>query len=404
VITLLCQSSTSSKEFLESIVQSSGRKPPAKVLLDALTSQGRPLIELFQSIRNGQRTVALHVQHEAEAALPSVGLFTVGDMVSVPRRKQEGVNEDGGVGEVRTVEAKTVAGTRVVFYSVKYVLDRRVEKDVPESLLARYSIADGDNPRRSLDSAAAATSAAEERTSEKLRRENSKLQNRIRDLEAEAARSRMKWVGVRADYKSSATDLSKKVENLAVEKTAQFERMQRGIDDLLETAIRHAQDEAASAGNEVLEERRQQMLKQRKEHAKDMKELERQVQDSKAAHNRLEAAVAGMLQDTAAAAAAEAQSRVAEVEAALEKANQEVSDLEHAARVLGVDVPSRLTASTGANSLSASDLGRNERTAIVKTAVGCVVRIVEIAAPNGDTEGLGLLLNESGKLSQLFGG
>ena len=381
MITLLCQSSTSSKEFLESIVQSSGRKPPAKVLLDALTSQGRPLIELFRSIRNGQRTVALHVQHEAEAALPSVGLFTVGDMVSVPRRKQEGVNEDGGVGEVRTVEAKTVAGIRVVFYSVKYVLDRRVEKDVPESLLARYSIADGDNPRRSLDSAAAATSAAEERTSEKLRRENSKLQNRIRDLEAEAARSRMKWDGVRADYKaakSTATDLSKKVENLAVEKTAQFERMQRGIDDLLETAIRHAQDEAASAGNEVLEERRQQMLKQRKEHAKDMKELERQVQDAKAAHNRLEAAVAGMLQDTAAAAAAEAQSRVAEVEAALEKANQEVSDLEHAARVLGVDVPSRLTASTGANSLSASDLGRNERTAIVKTAVGCVVRIVEM--------------------------
>ena len=51
-------------------------------------------------------------------------------MVSVPRRKQEGVNEDGGVGEVRTVEAKTVAGTRVVFYSVKYVLDRRVEKDM----------------------------------------------------------------------------------------------------------------------------------------------------------------------------------------------------------------------------------------------------------------------------------
>ena len=81
-----------------------------------------------------------------------------------------------------------------------------------------------------------------------------------------------------------------------------------------------------------------------------------------------------------------------------------IDNLERAARVLGAKVPPRLTLKTGVQSSSTLNLGRNERSIILQTATECIVKILEMAAPNGDVDGLlGKLLHDSGKLSAILG-
>jgi hypothetical protein len=110
-----------------------------------------------------------------------------------------------------------------------------------------------------------------------------------------------------------------------------------------------------------------------------------------------------MLEDTAKTAVVEVEGQVAELCAAAAENEKVADNLERAARVLGAKVPPRLTPKTGARSSSTFDLGRNEKSIILQTATERIVKIVEMAAPNGDVDGLGKLLRESGKLAAILG-
>ena len=190
-ITLLCATSVSSKEFLSSVMKTKTLRPTAKKLLTPLTFQRQPLIALFKSINTGERTVHF-------PAAPRESLFAVGDSVNLPRRKQANVNEEGGVAEVVDFRSTQSEGKRVFIYSVKYLLDHRIENDLPESLLEPYSYADPPMKRRSEDAEARAAAAAEERESEKLQKEIDRLLERVRNLEAEALRNRLRKDELRA--------------------------------------------------------------------------------------------------------------------------------------------------------------------------------------------------------------
>ena len=106
----------------------------------------------------------------AKPATPRENVYAVGDHVNVPRRKQANINEESGVAEVLSFRIAQVDGKRVLFYSVKHVVGgRRVETDLPESLLVPYTDV---KKRRSLDTEAKAKLIAEEKESELLQKEN----------------------------------------------------------------------------------------------------------------------------------------------------------------------------------------------------------------------------------------
>jgi CII-binding regulator of phage lambda lysogenization HflD len=99
---------------------------------------------------------------------------------------------------------------------------------------------------------------AQERESDRLTKEIARLEERNRNLEAEATRTKLKMEELRAEFKASqraAYDLGKKNEELSVKMTAQFELMQKNIVDLLAEVKSEAESEAASAGNGEREKR-----------------------------------------------------------------------------------------------------------------------------------------------------
>ena len=110
-----------------------------------------------------------------------------------------------------------------------------------------------------------------------------------------------------------------------------------------------------------------------------------------------------MLEDTAKTAVVEVEGQVAELRAAAAENEKVVDNVERAARVLGAKVRPRLIPKIGAQSSSTFDRGRDERSIILRSATECIVKIVEMAAPNGDVDGLGKLLHDSGKLSAILG-
>ena len=95
----LCATSSSSKEYLSSIMEMK-TKQPAKILQTAFASKGQPLVELFNSVASGQCSVTFNFPDEPVAPAPRENLYAVGDSVVLPRRKHAGVNEDAGVGQV----------------------------------------------------------------------------------------------------------------------------------------------------------------------------------------------------------------------------------------------------------------------------------------------------------------
>ena len=127
------------KDYLDSMMQGKTTKHPAKSLPSALTSQGQPLIALFKSIASGQRSQALSLPSKAPP--PPENLFNVGD-VELPTRMQPNVNKEGGRARVQSFVCKSLRGSRVVLYTVKFIIGGRVQKDVEQSLLTPSPTAD----------------------------------------------------------------------------------------------------------------------------------------------------------------------------------------------------------------------------------------------------------------------
>jgi hypothetical protein len=203
-IKLLAGTSATWNHFLNSIIPNRCARREALSLSIVLTSQGKPLIELFRSIRDNQRAILLSSSNKTT---PSTSAFGVGDKVSVEQRNRSSEKEDTGVGEVLHVEVKTTASTRSVFYSVRYNVDNRIESDLPESLLTGYSTLD-DNKRRRVEECDDSNSSSSSSSSRpkfgnlSTRKPNqgySELQERIRYLEAEVVRGRMQWNFVHAN-------------------------------------------------------------------------------------------------------------------------------------------------------------------------------------------------------------
>lgn len=82
----ICATSSSSKEYLSSIMQMK-TKQPAKILQTAFASQGQPLGELFKSIAYGQCSVTFNFPDKTVAPAPRENVYAVGDSVVLPRRK-----------------------------------------------------------------------------------------------------------------------------------------------------------------------------------------------------------------------------------------------------------------------------------------------------------------------------
>ena len=324
----LCATSSSSKKYLSSIMQMK-TKQPAKILQTAFASQGQPLVELFNSIASGQCSVTFNFSDETVAPAPRENLYAVGDSVVLPRRKHAGVNEDAGVGQVLSFWSTQLGGKRVVFYSVKHNIGHRVLNDMPENLLQPYSVDDeSSRKRRSVDAEAQASVRAQERESDRLTKDMTRLEERNHNLEAEATRTKLEMEELRAEFKASkrvAYDLGKKNEELSVKMTAQFELMQKNIVDLLAEVKSESESEAASAGNREREERSELIREQQKKHAQEVKALQSAVRDATAARPRLEGAVASMLEDTAKTAVVEVEGQVAELCAAAAE-NEKVAD------------------------------------------------------------------------------
>ena len=114
---------------------------------------------------------------------------------------------------------------------MKHNVGHRVLNGMPENLLQPYSVDDESSGKhRSVDAEAQASVRAQERESDRLTKEIARLEERNRNLEAEATRTKLKMEELRAEFKASqraAYDLGKKNEELSVKMTAQFELMQK---------------------------------------------------------------------------------------------------------------------------------------------------------------------------------
>jgi hypothetical protein len=74
--------------------------------------------------------------------------FVIGNHVQVSRRKQPGVNEEGGVAEITEVYLRRGQ----VRYTVRYVLDNREENDLDDSIMQLW-VPPAGRPTRSTQSA-----------------------------------------------------------------------------------------------------------------------------------------------------------------------------------------------------------------------------------------------------------
>ena len=80
--------------------------------------------------------------------------FKVGNIVEVARRKQPGVNEEGGVAEIMEVNSRRGQ----VYYRVRYVLDKREENELDDSILKLW-VSPAGRPTRSIQSSQQGSSA-----------------------------------------------------------------------------------------------------------------------------------------------------------------------------------------------------------------------------------------------------
>ena len=431
-IKVLCASSLNTNDVLSSILDSKTARSPAKALLTVLASQGQPLIALFKSIARNQRTVQfLLPSMAAEPATPRENIFAVGDLVELPRRTQPNVNKEGGTAKVLSFECKTMGGKRFVLYSVKVVIGGRVQNDVDQSLLTPSTIVDSSEncqkKRRSIN----AEAAAEARETDLLKKKIAELEQRNINLEAEAVHTRKKMLDLQAKFKGqqrAASELGRKNDELTVKMEVQFDLMQKSINELLAEATSHAQSEAALASSTEREKRNESMRLQQKKHAQEVKALKGEVREATAARLQLESTVGSMLEGTAKTVAEGYEAEVADLHATIAEHEKEVcckvtiqrcfqyidhyfcdiscnkvDSLAGVAQALKAKAPSRLTPKTGTQSSSTAGVGRNERQAILQTLVSCFEKILDVAAVNGDVDGLRKLLHESGKLSAIFG-
>jgi hypothetical protein len=85
---------------------------------------------------------------------PILSSFKVGNVVEVARRKQPGVNEEGGVAEIMEVNSRRGQ----VLYRVRYVLDKREENELDDSILKLW-VSPAGRPTRSIQSSQQGSSA-----------------------------------------------------------------------------------------------------------------------------------------------------------------------------------------------------------------------------------------------------
>ena len=229
-------------------------------------------------------------------------------------------------------------GKRSVFYSVKHTVgSRRVEHDLSESLLEPYSY-DTSKKRRSVEADAKAKLVAEERELELLQRENARLRERVHTLEADATRTELQKVDLRAKYKETkraASELAQKNEELNSKMSAQYQAMQKNVNDLLAEAKSQAQREAAEAKSQAQAEaalassrereaRIESMRQQQNKQAQEVKALKGAVQVATVARYQLESSVESMLKDTAKTVAEGYEGEVADLRAIIDQHEKEV--------------------------------------------------------------------------------
>ena len=105
-------------------------------------------VDILQGVANKTVSLDLAPLQVLQSPERTVSSFTVGSYVEVARRKQPGVNEEGGVAEI--IEAYSRRG--LFLFKVRYVIDNREESDVDDSILKAWVMPAG-RPTRSTLSA-----------------------------------------------------------------------------------------------------------------------------------------------------------------------------------------------------------------------------------------------------------
>ena len=179
---------------------------------------------------------------------------------------------------------------------------------------------------------------AEERELELLQRENARLRERVHNLEADATRTELQKVDLRAKYKETkraASELAQKNEELNSKMSAQYQAMQKNVNDLLAEAKSQAQREAAEAKSQAQAEaalassrereaRIESMRQQQNKQAQEVKALKGAVQVATVARYQLESSVESMLKDAAKTVAEGYEGEVADLRAIIDQHEKEV--------------------------------------------------------------------------------
>ena len=191
-IRLLATTSATWKYFLNSIIPKRGARREAVFVRAVLKSQGKPLIEIFRSLRENPRETSRSRPLEATS---KQGKFNVGDKIFVLRHMRSSQPEDGGVGEVLSIEVRSIASMLSASYSIRYDVDHRIETNLSESLITCYSYAQQHKRCRqdkSEETSSTYTKAGNSPTN-KFMKGFDNSQDRLRYLEAEVLRSSKLW-------------------------------------------------------------------------------------------------------------------------------------------------------------------------------------------------------------------
>lgn len=202
-IRLLATTSATWKYFLNSIIPKRGARREAVFVRAVLKSKGKPLIEIFRSLRDNQRERS---QRRPREATSNQGKFNVGDKIFVLRHMRASQPEDGGVGEVLSVEVKSIANMLSASYSVRYDVDHRIETNLSESIITCYSYAQ-QHKRCRLDKSEESSSSytgAGNPSSNKFMKGFDGSQDRVCYLGAELLHSCKHWKFDHSGYNDAA--------------------------------------------------------------------------------------------------------------------------------------------------------------------------------------------------------
>ena len=252
--------------------------------------------------------------------LPVNKSFAVGEIVTVQRRTAEGINKPGGAAAVTARYSPRGGVSGALVYDVKYIVGSSSEKGLPVGLLSAPVAAPARRASGSSELAAAAARRASDADAARDQQDERHRQE-LEALKYQAAQGRSKYKDAAQRLREAVKEAKAnqdKVRDQEVLRTVQFERMHANVDriaaQVAEAAVSAKNDEV-SAKMKQMQSQLQEERRQRLKAEEDVKHARNQFAADQA---RTLSNVGALLDDSRAAATAEAEEKAAE---ALKRAN-----------------------------------------------------------------------------------